>query len=84
MVFFAVVLLVVLVIGLRRSGWPGKGKALAGVLFFLGVVVVGMNEFFAESKLISFIPAWLCYLTDAFVVTGMGVLTGCALRDACK
>ena len=84
MVFFAVALLVLLILGLRRSGWSAGRKARAGVLFFLGIVLVGMNEFFAESKLISFIPAWLCYLTDAVVVTGMGLLTGRALRDACK
>ena len=84
MVFSAVALLTVLILSLRRCGWRGGRRALAGVCFFLGIVIVGMNEFFAESKLIPFIPAWLCYLTDAAVVALMGLLTGRALRGACE
>ena len=83
-VFVAVVLLVVLILSLRRSGWQKKKVVFASVCMFLGIVIVGMNEFFAESKLISFIPAWLCYSIDAVTVFLMGLMTARALLDACE
>jgi ABC-type uncharacterized transport system permease subunit len=83
-VFAAVVLLVVLILSLRRSGWQKKRVVFASICMFLGIVIVGMNEFFAESKLISFIPAWLCYSIDAVTVSLMGLMTARALRDACE
>ena len=83
-VFAAVVLLVVLILSLRRSRWQKKRVVFASICMFLGIVIVGMNEFFAESKLISFIPAWLCYSIDAVTVFLMGLMTARALRDACE
>lgn len=84
MAFAGVVLLLVLIFSLRRSGWKRSRKAIASVLFALLLCVVALVEFLLDGKIYQDMPFWVGYLADAICLTGVGAICCRALRDACE
>ena len=84
MVFAALVMLILLIVSLRRSGAVSRRWARYIGIFMLGVVVIGVCEFLIDGKIWQNMPIWLCYLLDVFCVTAMATVCLRALHAACE
>ncbi len=84
MVFAALVMLILLIGCLRRSGAASRRWTRYIGVFMLGVVVIGICEFLIDGKIWQNMPIWLCYLLDVFSVIAMAAVCLRALHTACE